>query len=338
MLASGLIDAPFSPRLSRHCIERDKLQTIADVCDPEVLEVAFNYILDPVQTKHRSQVEGTGDVSRLAGLMYAVAEQWAGITGPKLEELQVLREDFQHIQHGMAEKHQRVIAKFSSDRAIAAFLKTPARVMAMYHNVAELNVHQCVEMQLAAAMALYTRAPVRVENMKQIVDGEHLVEHGWGLDRKALLIFGADEVKNSEYLETLLSMRVVAILDTYKERAWPKLLRGATKFLFPGYGDNHKSASCFGMQLANSVLRHTGVPVTPHQFRHLSGLFHLCRHPGDYATVQKMLGHRRIETTIKFYTGTTDRKAAFEKYDSGIDARIEEADHNERANAKVRVE
>ncbi len=318
-------------------IDPKRLQTIADVCDPEVLEVAFNLILDRVEAKLHREVNGTCDVSRLAGLMLAVGEQWAGATGPALERLTELRDDFLHIQDGMAEKNQRLLSQFRSDLAIAEFLKTPARVMASYDKVGVLTESDCVEMQLAAAMALFTRVPVRMENMKQVVDGVHLVEHGWGSDRKVLLIFGSDEVKNSEYLETLLSARVVGVLDKYKEKAWPRLKRANTKYLFPGYGDNYKSASCFGMQLANFVRRHTGVRVTPHQFRHLCGYFHLRRHPGDYATVQKLLGHKRIETTIRFYTGTMDRVAAFEKYDAGIEARIAEAEEKETTKIRMGV-
>jgi integrase len=322
-------------------ISRERLM-IADVCDPEVLEAAYNYILDSVEEKRKrkgectKRVEGTCDVSRLAGFMFAIAEQWVGVKGAALEEHVQMREDFEHIQQGMAIKNQKLLAKFQSDRAIADFLRTPARVMASFDNVTDLSVHDCVEMQMAAAMALFTRVLVRMENMKRILVGTHLTENH-GVERKVLLIFSPEEVKNEEYLETLLSPRIVAVLDTYMQRAWPKLRRGASKALFPGYGGKHKGASCFGRQLSNFVKRHTGIAVSPHQFRHLGGYFHLKRFPGDYATVQKMLGHRRIETTIKFYTGTMDRKAAFEKYDTDLDARIDEAEANERNNAKVRV-
>jgi hypothetical protein len=324
-------------------ISRDRLKTIADVCDPDVLEAAYNYILDSVEEKRTRKgistkgFEGTCDVSRLAGFMFAIAEQWIGVTGAELDEQIRVRDDFEHIQQGMAEKNRKLIAKFESERAIADFLRTPARVMAAYDGVATLSLHDCIEMQMAAAMALFMRVLVRMENMKRILDGTHLVENGWGADRKVQLIFSAEEVKNEEYLETLLSPRTVKVLDAYKQRAWPKLRRGTSKALFPGYGDKHKGASCFGKQLSDFVERHTGIRVSPHQFRHLGGYFHLKRFPGDYATVQKMLGHRRIETTIKFYTGTMERKAAFEKYDTELDARIDEAETNERENTKVRV-
>ncbi len=41
--------------------------------------------------------------------------------------------------------------------------------------------------------------------------------------------------------------------------------------------------------------------MTPHQFRHLSAWLYLRRRPGDFVTVQKLLGHKSIKTTMNFY-------------------------------------
>lgn len=315
-------------------IEAGRLRSIADVCDREVLETAYNFILD----RQGDDVEGTCDVSRLASLMFAVAEQWVGVTGQELDAHRQLVDDFECIQEGMAEKNKRLLAQFSSEKVIAAFLKTPARVMAEYDDVTTFSDHDCIRMQMAGAMALLTRVLVRMDNLKQIRINVHLKEVGWGQDRIVLLIFGEDEVKNAEYLETLLSPRLVSVLDVYRKRAWLRLCRKKeSNFLFPGYGGNHKSASTFGNQLAEFVFDEIGIRVTPHQFRHLGGYFHLLRHPEDYASVQKMLGHKRLETTIKFYTGTMARRAAFEKYDAGIEERLAAADALETVHAKVRV-
>jgi len=148
--------------------------------------------------------------------------------------------------------------------------------------------------------------------------------------------FPEDEVKNVEYLETVLSPRVSSILNEYIAKARPVLLREPSDYLFPGRGVGHKSGSMFSQQLANFTAKETGIRVTAHQFRHLGGFLHLLKHPGDYETVRKMLGHRKIETTVRFYAGM-ETKAAFEKYDAHIEARLDAAELLGGMPEKVRL-
>ena len=49
-----------------------------------------------------------------------------------------------------------------------------------------------------------------------------------------------------------------------------------------------------------------------------------------------MLGHRKVETTIKFYIGLENR-AAFEKYDAHIDTLLDQSEEAEALPAKVRL-
>jgi integrase len=45
------------------------------------------------------------------------------------------------------------------------------------------------------------------------------------------------------------------------------------------------------------------VRLTAHQFRHLAGFLYLKANPGGHEVVRRLLGHRSIETTIRFYAG-----------------------------------
>ncbi len=70
-------------------------------------------------------------------------------------------------------------------------------------------------------------------------------------------------------------------------------------------------------QLQEKLLERLGFKMTPHQFRHLSAWIYLRRHPGDFVTVQKLLGHKSIKTTINFYT-KLDTATAAQHYDALI--------------------
>lgn len=64
-----------------------------------------------------------------------------------------------------------------------------------------------------------------------------------------------------------------------------------------------KQSSGLSKQIAKLASEQIGFPVTAHQFRHACAFIYLKRHPGDYETVRRFLGHKRIETTIRFYCG-----------------------------------
>jgi integrase len=63
-------------------------------------------------------------------------------------------------------------------------------------------------------------------------------------------------------------------------------------------------------QVTRLLRRELGVRLSPHQFRHLLGYIYLLRHPHGHEVVRRMLGHRDIRTTIKFYAGMEMAEAA----------------------------
>lgn len=43
--------------------------------------------------------------------------------------------------------------------------------------------------------------------------------------------------------------------------------------------------------------------MTAHQFRHAAAALILKQRPGEFEFVRRILGHRNVQTTIKYYTG-----------------------------------
>jgi integrase len=71
------------------------------------------------------------------------------------------------------------------------------------------------------------------------------------------------------------------------------------------------------------VLRHVGVKLTPHQFRHLAAKIILDANPGAYELVRQLLGHKDLKTTTKFYAGIDTRRAG--RAHADLVARLREA-------------
>jgi integrase len=51
------------------------------------------------------------------------------------------------------------------------------------------------------------------------------------------------------------------------------------------------------------IQKAVGLQITVHQFSHAGAAIYLKHHPGDYEMVRRVLGHRSIQTTVKFYCG-----------------------------------
>jgi integrase len=57
----------------------------------------------------------------------------------------------------------------------------------------------------------------------------------------------------------------------------------------------------FSTQITERIQKATGLRITVHQFRHAAAAIYLRHNPGDYETVRRLLGHKNIQTTIRFY-------------------------------------
>ena len=65
----------------------------------------------------------------------------------------------------------------------------------------------------------------------------------------------------------------------------------------------------FSKQITVRIQKAIGLEITVHQFRHAAAAIYLKHRPGDYETVRRLLGHRNIATTVKFYCGLETMEA-----------------------------
>jgi integrase/recombinase XerD len=73
---------------------------------------------------------------------------------------------------------------------------------------------------------------------------------------------------------------------------------------------------------ANRVISYTRSLFTVHQFRHAAAATILKQRPGDYEFVRRILGHRNVQTTMRFYTGLEAFRAG-EHFGQLIEERIQ---------------
>jgi integrase len=183
--------------------------------------------------------------------------------------------------------------------------------------------------QHAAAISIETFAPVRLRNLIHIELGQNLIKPG-GLEAPYWLKFPGYDVKNGVDLDFKFDQMLTDLIDEYVHEFRPTLLRGAnSNWLFPGESGEQKSGLQFSKQITERIQKAVGLRITVHQFRHAAAAIYLKHHPGDYETVRRLLGHRNIQTTIKFYCGL-ETIAATEQFGKLIREHIEFDDESDR--------
>src|SRR5262249_48596770 len=151
--------------------------------------------------------------------------------------------------------------------------------------------------------------PIRLSNLVGIELGQNLIKPG-GLNTPYWLVFPDYDVKNRVDLNFRFDQPLTDLIDEYIHDFRPALLRGANASrLFPGEGSKPKHPLLFGKQITERIQKATGLRITPHQFRHAAAAIYLKHHPGDYETVRRLLGHRDIGTTVRFYCGLETMQA-----------------------------
>jgi integrase len=95
----------------------------------------------------------------------------------------------------------------------------------------------------------------------------------------------------------------------YRREILPLLGGDPNGDLFVSEGGERKSQETLSQQITETIAKRVGIPMTPHQFRHLAAVIHLEAHPQDFQTVSDLLGHSFAKTTM-VYAGSSSRRAS----------------------------
>jgi integrase len=180
------------------------------------------------------------------------------------------------------------------------------------------GVADALAVQAAVATELWLFVPLRITNFAGLRLDAHLIRREGGRGERTWAIHvPAAMVKNAIDLDYELPAPIARHLELYLERFRPRLVAGTNPWLFPGRDGKAKHVSTLRTQVTRAVLQGTGIELHPHLFRHIAGKLLLDEDPGDQGTVQRMLGHKSIRTTMATYTGAETR-AAIRRYDEVV--------------------
>lgn len=218
----------------------------------------------------------------------------------------------------MGERSKRQLDQFIYEpENVALLILLPERLIKGIQNDT-LNRKSALMAMHAAAIVTLVACPVRIANLCGLVIGQQISLIDVKGTKKYRLHIPAKEVKNDVTIEAVLGTGASRILDTYINKYRKVLAPSPTQVLFPSQAGLIRHSADFGTSISKTIRDATGLYVTPHGFRHFAAFLYLTEHPGEYATVQKILGHKKLDTTIKFYAPLTTA-SALERYGDLLD-------------------
>lgn len=300
----------------RHGVALETIANLNDLLSPSVTEV----ILDAYWKKDGDEPRSyTIDLGRL---FFVMARELGGLSPEEISRLDEMRASLEaYRKTGLTEKNLKAIREMLAGDSFRRLLKAPDNLM-LRARAAGYSAPKkaAVLAQLAIAIRILCVAPIRLSNLSEIRLGEHLMKPG-GPTANYRLIYRVYEVKNHVDLDFPLDEITTALIDEYVHDYRPYLVHGRNEdWLFPGAGSGPKGKTTLSAQVTERIQREIGVRLTVHQFRHLAAAKILERFPGNYELARRLLGHRSIQTTMRFYVGleTTQATRLYGDLVSGI--------------------
>lgn len=290
----------FASAIVRRGVDPGALRALADL-------VEWSNYCDGLKFLHqRRGGVNTSATHEMATMLKSVARHWVKLDADALKKMTGLARRLAPEQTGMTAKNRERLRDLDDDEKRGKLLLLPLQLMQEAESGRLKPRQAALQAQYAVAIELLLFMPIRRQNLAAIEIDRHMIRHG----RRLHLVIPQLEVKNRVDLEFEIAPESEALINLYLQKYRPGLCDRENSALFPGRGDGAKKGNTLGQQISRIVLKYTGLKVTLHLFRHLGGKLYLDSNPGGYEAVRRVLGHKSIETTTKFYVGQETRSAA----------------------------
>lgn len=256
----------------------------------ENAKAALHFLYD------RAGGKTTGHIYQIASLLKTIAQHYVGTGEKPVDRLRSLCRDLKPKTAGLTEKNKRFLRQFADLDKLVSLLMLPRRLLEEVERY-DAGRRDAVRIELALAIAIEIVIPIRSNNLSGLRIDRHIQREG----KTAFLSIPAEETKNDNAIDAELPPWLLRLLDRYLENYRPKLLTAPSPWLFPGENGGRRKAGGFSAQISALIAKEAGVTMTLHQFRHLAAKLYLDRHPDGFDTVRRLLGHKSIVTTMRFY-------------------------------------
>jgi len=278
-------------------VPAESLRSLADLVSPPVVR----RILELYVAKKGGKIS-TFTID-MAERLYAIARTYAKAPEEQLRQLERFCIKLRpNRRPGLTEKNMAVVRAFKDPQNRARLKALPTQLFNEALAERDARMQGAVTAELAVLIQILLVAPMRLANLAALHLETSVIRIG-GPEPTYHLVIPPEDVKNDQPLEYPLPKAVSEMLGRYLTEFRPRLRRQDNPWLFPGEGVGHKTKGTLSDQIIKRITKELGIRVTPHQFRHLAAAFILEKDPANYEFIRRVLGHKNLETTIKFYVG-----------------------------------
>jgi integrase len=284
----------------------ERLQGLRDLVTPPSRPAR---VLDHFYAKAGGKLNG--QIWNIAETLRQIAKHHVGLPADECDRLRTFtRRIIASKPQGISGKVRERLKELTHRPNLIRLLNLPEHLIRSAQDPTLLDAEQARLMRSAAMIELLTFAPLRLANARSLRIAENLMWIGSGGERHICLRIEGAETKNGDSIDWPLPPSTSRLLERYIDKARPILAKKGNPYLFPGKAEEAIDDVTFYLAVRSSTLRHVGVAVHPHLMRHFAAWLFLQANPGAYEVVRRILGHRKIETTINHYCGLETDAAA----------------------------
>jgi integrase len=281
----------------------DSLATLADLVAPAALKAVLRHYHKKAEQKPNAFAVA------IAKTLLAIARYHLRLPEAELRELKTIAGKLPGVPLELTEKNKDLLRVLEGDRMKAQLLYLPETLMKKAHAELADGRLPLVLAQMAVAVDILLFAPLRPQNLAALNWQRHFRESNGSKGGLQLYVPKAETKSRKRDLTFDLPAEVAANIRWYRKEILSRPGADPQGDLFVNRHGSRKSQETLSQQLTETIAKHVGVPMTPHQFRHFAAALYLDQHPESFQNVSDLLGHAWAKTTL-VYAGSSSRRAS----------------------------
>ena len=251
--------------------------------------------------------------ARLVTTAIEIARDWVRVGDQHVRELKGIYRRVRPIERALSEKSVSALRQFTSDDNLRLILGLPDRLMQEARRGDHGRYKATVAAQMAVAIEILLSAPMYPRDVVGLQIHRNL-KYLDGPGGNLYIVIPTEQSAKGRELTFVLNQHGTDLIREYLWEFLPRATDGGVPWLFPGRAGRHKNVAYFRIHITDTIYAHTGLKLSPFQFRHLAAMIILDRDPYAHEVVRQLLGHARLQNTLSIYD-VLDTQNAIARFD-----------------------